>query len=132
MSFRDAVDAKDMDAVEAMLADDVVFKSPVAHKPYEGKAITGAILRAVAEVFEDLTYVREIRDPNGVNDAFMFEAKVNGLDITGCDFLVYNDAGKIVEFMVMVRPLKAAHALAERMGERFGQIMEDAQRAQQA
>lgn len=119
-TFREAVEAKDLDAVEALLADEVVFRSPVAFKPYPGKAITNAILRSVVEVFEDFHYVREMRD--GDKHALVFEAKVDGLDITGCDFLVYNDEGKIVDFMVMVRPLKAAQALAVRMAERYPDI----------
>lgn len=122
MTFREAVEARDMEAVEAMLADDVVFRSPVAFKPYPGKAITAAILRAVVEVFEEFRYVREIHDPGGVDHALVFEAKVDGLAITGCDFLRYDDAGRIADFMVMVRPLRAAEALAARMGERFAQI----------
>ena len=52
-NFREAIEARDLDAVEAMLADDVVFHSPVAFRPYPGKAVTAAILRAVAQVFED-------------------------------------------------------------------------------
>ncbi|MDW5598087.1 nuclear transport factor 2 family protein [Conexibacter stalactiti] len=122
MTFREAVEARDMAAVEAMLADEVVFRSPVAFKPYPGKAITAAILRAVVEVFEDFRYVREIHDASGVDHALIFEATVDGLSITGCDFLRYDDAGRIVDFMVMVRPLRAAEALAARMGERFEQI----------
>lgn len=125
MTFREAVEAREMAAVEAMLADEVVFRSPVAFKPYPGKAITAAILRAVIEVFEDFHYVREIRDPNG-DHALVFEAKVDGLAITGCDFLRYDDAGKIVDFMVMVRPLRAAEALAARMTERFERIQAEA------
>ena len=124
-TFREAVEARDPAAMEALLAEDVVFRSPVAHKPYPGKAITAAILRAVMEVFEDFRYVREI--DGGENHALVFEAKVGELDITGCDFLHYNDEGKIDEFMVMVRPLKAAEALAKEMGERFDQIVADAQ-----
>ena len=50
-AFREAVEAGDMDAVEALLAEDVVFTSPVVFKPYPGKAITAAILRAVSQVF---------------------------------------------------------------------------------
>ena len=76
-TFREAIEAKDMDAVEAMLAEDVVFTSPVAFKPYPGRAITAAILRAVVKVFEDFTYVREIHD--GVHHAYEFTAKVDGL-----------------------------------------------------
>ena len=126
-SFREAVDAHDMDAVEALLADDVVFRSPVAHKPYPGKAITSAILRGVVEVFDGFHYVREIHDANRRDHAFVFQATVDGLDVTGCDFLQFNDEGKIVDFMVMVRPLKAAEALSRQMAAKFDQIQAAAQ-----
>ena len=119
-TFEEAVEARDLDAVEAMLPDDVVFHSPVAFRPYPGKAITSAILRAVIEVFEEFRYVRRIED--GAQRAYVFTAKVDGLDITGCDFLTYDADGKIVDFMVMVRPLKAAQALAARMAERYAAI----------
>lgn len=118
--FRTAIEAKDMDAVEALLADDVVFRSPVAFAPYPGKAITNAILRSVVEVFEDFRYVRQLQD--GREEAYVFEAKVDGLDITGCDFLTFDEEGRITEFMVMTRPLKASQALAARMAERFEAI----------
>lgn len=118
--FRTAIEAKDMDAVEALLADDVVFRSPVAFAPYPGKAITNAILRSVVEVFEDFRYVRQLQD--GREEAYVFEAKVDGLDITGCDFLTFDEEGRITEFMVMTRPLKASQALAVRMAERFEAI----------
>ncbi len=121
-AFRAAVEAGDVTAMQATLADDVTFRSPVAHKPYEGKAITAAILANVFEVFEDFHYVRELADDTG--HALVFEAKVDGLQITGCDFLVLDDNGLITDFMVMVRPLKAAHALAEAMGARFDKIVE--------
>lgn len=123
-TFRAAVEAGDVAAMQATLADDVVFRSPVAHKPYEGKAITAAILANVFEVFEDFRYVRELGDASG--HALVFEATVAGLDITGCDFLVLDDDGLITDFMVMVRPLKAAHALADAMGARFERIVEQA------
>lgn len=123
-SFREAVENRDLDALADLLADDVVFRSPVAFKPYAGKPIVRAILQHVIQVFEDFHYVREIG--GDVDHALVFEAKVDGLSITGCDFLQYDDAGKIVDFMVMVRPLRSAEALAARMGERFEQIQADA------
>jgi ketosteroid isomerase-like protein len=125
-TFREAVDAGDMDAVAATLADDVVFWSPVAFKPYPGKAITAAILRGVSEVFTDFHYVREIHDVDGRDHVLRFEAMVDGLTVSGCDFIHYDDAGKIDNFMVMVRPLRAAEALATRMGEKFEQIQAQA------
>ncbi|MFR9749708.1 nuclear transport factor 2 family protein [Nocardia sp. 004] len=124
--FRAAVEARDEAAIEAMLADNVVFTSPVAFKPYPGKAITAAILRAVIRVFEDFHYVREIGDANGSDHAFIFEATVDGKQITGCDFLHFDAEGKIDDFMVMVRPLSAATALAARMGEQFERIKQEA------
>ncbi|MBF6472378.1 MULTISPECIES: nuclear transport factor 2 family protein [Nocardia] len=124
--FREAVEARDEAAIEALLADDVVFTSPVAFKPYPGKAITAAILRAVIRVFEDFRYVREIADAGGRDHAFVFEATVDGKQLTGCDFLHFDEHGKIDDFMVMVRPLSAAQALATRMGEQFARIESEA------
>ena len=124
--FRKAVEARDHEAVTALLADDVVFTSPVAFKPYPGKAITAAILRGVLRVFEDFTYVREFANPDGRDLALVFTATVHGKQITGCDFLHFDDAGKIDDFMVMVRPLTGAHALAEAMNAQFDQIAREA------
>lgn len=124
--FRAAVEARDETAIEALLADDVVFTSPVAFAPYPGKAITAAILRAVIRVFEDFRYVREIADPNGRDHALMFEASVDGKQINGCDFLHLDEHGKIDDLMVMVRPLSAARALSARMGEQFERIKAEA------
>ncbi|MCU1642463.1 MAG: hypothetical protein JWN03_2738 [Nocardia sp.] len=125
-SFRQAVEARDQQAIEALLADDVVFTSPVAFKPYPGKAITAAILRGVMRVFEDFHYVREIADSNGRDHALLFEATVAGKKLTGCDFLKFDDEGKIIDLMVMVRPLSGATALAEAMGAQFEQIQQEA------
>ncbi|WP_405135198.1 nuclear transport factor 2 family protein [Nocardia sp. NBC_01388] len=125
-SFRQAVEARDQQAIEALLAENVVFTSPVAFKPYPGKAITAAILRAVMRVFEDFHYVREIADSNGRDHALVFEATVAGKKLSGCDFLTFDDEGKIVDFTVMVRPLSGATALAEAMGAQFEQIQQEA------
>ena len=122
--FRAAVEARDADAMEALLADDVVFTSPVAFKPYPGKPITAAILRGVMRVFENFRYIREI--DGGRDHALVFEAEVDGKTITGCDFLRMNDDGLIEDFMVMVRPLSGATALAARMGDEFDRIASEA------
>lgn len=138
--FRTAVEERDEAAVEAMLADTVAFSSPVVFKPYVGKEITAAILRGALRVFEDFRYIREIADGDGRDHAFVFEATISGrisgeaaggagIKVTGCDFLHFNDEGLIDDFMVMVRPLSAATALAEAMADQFDRIQREAARA---
>lgn len=126
-AFREAVEAKDMDAVEALLAEDVVFTSPVVFKPYPGKAITAAILHGVARVFEDFRYVREIGDPDGSDSALVFAARVGDRELTGCDFIHLNEEGLIDELTVMVRPLSGAQALQAAMGAQFERIAKEAE-----
>jgi hypothetical protein len=124
--FRQAVEARDEQAIADLLADDVVFTSPVAFAPYPGKPITAAILRAVLRVFEDFHYIREITDTGGRDSALVFQAVVDGKEVTGCDFLHVDEAGLIDEFMVMVRPLSAAHALSAAMAAQFDRIQREA------
>ena len=125
-SFRVAAEAGDAAALEALLSENVVFTSPVAHKPYPGRAMTAAILRGVLRVFDDLRYVREIVSADGRDHALMFRATVAGKEVHGCDFLHFDDDGLIDDLTVMVRPLSGANALAAAMGEQFGRIEQEA------
>lgn len=120
--FRRAVEARDFGAVEAMLAEDVRFTSPVAFTPYAGRAMTAAIFRAVIRVIEGFEYVREINDAGGRDSALVFRGTVGGKELTGCDFIHVGDDGLIDDFMVMVRPLSAAQALSDAMGAQFDRI----------
>jgi hypothetical protein len=113
--FRAAVEAEDFDRAVSLLADDVVFRSPVVFKPYRGRAEVSMLLHAVSRVFEDFRYTREIGDPDGRDHALVFEARVGDRQLEGCDFLRTNADGLIEEFVVMVRPLSGALALAEAM-----------------
>lgn len=126
IDFRAAVEARDPDAIAAALADDVVFRSPVAFKPYPGKAITAAILRGVLRIFEDFRYVRELSGEGHHDHALVFEARIGDVAVEGCDFLHLDENGLIDEFTVMIRPLSAAQTLAAAMATQFEQIQREA------
>ncbi|MEV1015266.1 nuclear transport factor 2 family protein [Micromonospora sp. NPDC049801] len=126
IDFRAAVEAGDLDAIEASLADNVVFRSPVAFKPYQGKPITAAILRGVLRVFEDFRYLRELSGEGGPDHALVFEARMGDVAVEGCDFLHLDESGLVDQFTVMVRPLSAVQALAAAMGAEFDQIQREA------
>jgi len=113
--FRAAVEAQDLDAAISLLAEDVVFRSPIVFKPYRGRAEVGAILSAVSRVFEDFRYTREIGAADAREHALVFEARVGERQLEGCDFLHTDEDGLIRELVVMVRPLSGALALAEAM-----------------
>ena len=113
--FRAAVEARDMTAAIALLADDVVFNSPIAFTPYRGREAVGMVLRAVLEVFEDFRYEREIGAPGAADHALVFRTRIGDKEIEGCDFLHLNQDGAITDLTVMVRPLNGALALAEAM-----------------
>jgi hypothetical protein len=117
--FRAAIEARDIEAAIALLADDVEFRSPVTHAAYQGRDAAGMLLRAVFQIFEDFRYVREIGDVD--NHALVFHARVGDRQVEGCDFLCTRADGTIGEFMVMVRPMSGLLALAEAMKARLSQ-----------
>jgi limonene-1,2-epoxide hydrolase len=113
--FRDAVEAQDIEAAIALLAEDVVFRSPVVFKPYHGREAVAPLLRAVSRVFEDFRYECEIGAEGASDHALVFSARVGERKLDGCDFLHTNEHGLIDDMCVMVRPLSGALALAEAM-----------------
>lgn len=111
--------ANDLSGVDALLADEVVFISPVVHTPQHGKAVAAMYLRAAFQVLFNpgFRYVREIV---GDSDAMLeFETEVDGVLVNGVDIIKWNAEGRITEFKVMVRPLKAITVIHERMGALF-------------
>ena len=112
-AFKAAAEAKDFSAAEEVFADDVVFRSPVVFKPYEGREALLLLLGAVVRVFEDFRYVEQVE--SGDTAALVFEARVGDRDLQGVDILRFDAAGRVRELIVMVRPMSGMHALAEAM-----------------
>ena len=115
--WHNIVRTRDASGLGELLADDVVFYSPVVHTPQVGKAITSMYMSAAVHVFgnESFRYVREVV---GVSDAVLeFETEIDGIVINGVDMIKWNENGQIIEFKVMIRPLKAVNLIHQKMGE---------------
>lgn len=108
---------RDLRGLDALLAEDTVFHSPVVHTPQHGKAVTLHYLHAAFHVFfnDSFHYVREVV---GATDAILeFEVLIDGITVNGVDMLHWNEAQQITEFKVMLRPLKAINLIHQKMGE---------------
>lgn len=101
-----------------LLAPDCVFRSPVAFQPYHGAAKTALVLATAASVFEDFRYQRRFASDNDVG--LEFSARIGTVQLKGIDLIRFDDAGKITEFEVMVRPASGLQALGEAMAQRLG------------
>jgi hypothetical protein len=112
-AFRRAAEAKDFSHASELFAEDVVFKSPVVFKPYEGREAVAILLGAVVQVFKDFRYVEHVETDDTA--VLMFEARAGDRDLQGVDILRFAGDGRIAEMIVMVRPMSALHALADEM-----------------
>ncbi len=113
---------RDPDALDDLLADDVVFHSPIVHTPQRGKALTRLYLTAAFHVLveNEFRYVREVV---GERDAVLeFTATVDGIHVNGVDMIHWNAEGRIDDFKVMLRPLKAVNLLHSLMRSMLEQL----------
>lgn len=117
-AFRAAIEAQDIDAAVALLHDDVVFRSPAVFKPYEGAPQVEHLLRTVFGVFADFRYADELHGDE--THALVFHARVGTREVQGLDLIREDDAGRITEFTVMVRPASGLTALMQAMAARLG------------
>lgn len=120
--WHDLVEARNPQALDDLLADEVMFHSPVVHTPQEGKAITKLYLTAALHTLnnEHFHYTREVLDGN--NAVLEFTTELEGIQVNGVDMIRCDGEGRIVDFKVMVRPLKAVnkiHAMMAAMLEKM-------------
>lgn len=114
-SWHHIVRHSDFAGLQQLLAEDCVFHSPVVHTPQRGRDLTAAYLAAAMQVLGNGTF-RYMRQVVAERDAVLeFEAELDGIHINGVDLIHWNDDGRITDFKVMVRPLKAVNLLHQRM-----------------
>lgn len=113
--WHDLVRTRNVAGLDALLAEDVVFHSPVVHTPQRGRPLVMGYLTAAGQVFFNPTF-RYAREVHGTHDAVLeFEVEIDGIQVNGVDMIRWNDAGRIVDFKVMVRPLKAIQLIHAKM-----------------
>lgn len=109
------VRSQDPSGLNDLLSEDAVFYSPIVHTPQRGRELTAMYLTAAFHVLFNPTF-RYVREIVGASDAVLeFETEIDGIVVNGVDLIKWNDAGRIVEFKVMLRPLKAINLIHQKM-----------------
>ena len=121
--WHEMLQTSDMSILNELLAEDVVFRSPVAYQPYPGKQVVSFILTNVIQIFEDFTYHREFYSEDGLNVVLEFSANVGEKKLKGIDMIQFNEQGQIIDFEVMLRPKSGLEALAAQMGQRMAAFL---------
>ena len=114
-AWHELVASRDPAGLSELLADDVVFHSPIVHTPQEGRARTSMYLTGAMHVLgnDDFTYVREVVD--GPNAVLEFTTTIDGIQVNGVDMIEFNDEGQISDFQVMLRPMKGIQIVGQKM-----------------
>jgi hypothetical protein len=113
------VTTADANVLAPLLAENIVFRSPFVQSPIPGHAATLLVLTTVVQIFENFLYHRTF--VAGSHDVGLeFSANIGQWQLKGIDLIRFNEAGQMVEFEVMIRPIKALQALGEAMGNRIG------------
>ena len=109
--------SKDIPRLNDILDDEVIFYSPVVHTPQIGKKITHLYLSAALHVIanDSFKYIKKVIDGNVT--ILEFEDEIDGIKVNGVDIITWNNSGKIIEFKVMIRPIKAINIIHQKMGE---------------
>lgn len=114
-NWHQVVASRDVAGLDALLAENVVFHSPVVHTPQIGKALTRLYLTAALGVLFNDTF-RYVREIIGERDAALeFTVEIDGIAVNGVDLIAWDDEGRITDFKVMLRPLKAINLIHQKM-----------------
>ena len=112
--WHDMLHKRDLGRIDELLAENCVFLSPIVHTPQQGRDLTRLYLTAALAVFnESFKYLKEVVSQQ--HAVLEFTCEVDGIMVNGVDIMTFDSAGKIIEFKVMVRPLKAINLLHAKM-----------------
>jgi hypothetical protein len=113
------VHARDFSRLIELMEPQAIFRSPIAHTPYQGAEAVSRILDAALHSFTDFEYLRSF-SMDDQNIALEFQAKVDDKAVKGIDLIRFSESGQIAEFEVMLRPMSGLARLAEHMKAKVG------------
>lgn len=114
-AWHQVVKDRNLARLDTLLDNEAVFVSPIVHTPQRGKKLAIMYLAAAFDVFLNPTF-RYVREIIGDSDAMLeFETEIDDVLVNGVDIIKWNESGRIVEFKVMIRPLKAIGLIHQRM-----------------
>lgn len=115
--WHEIVRGRDLESLTSLLAADACFHSPIVHRPQAGRAVTAMYLSAACQVLlnDSFRYVREV--VSGHHAVLEFVVEIDGVEINGVDMIRWNEDGRIDDFKVMIRPLKAIELIHRKMRE---------------
>ncbi|MDR7252485.1 hypothetical protein J2X46_001461 [Nocardioides sp. BE266] len=117
------VESRDAAGLPALIAEDAVFRSPAVHAPQEGRdTVVGYLTAAFTVLGPELTYEREWLGEDSA--VLQFRTVVGGFDVSGIDMITWDADGQIVDFTVMVRPMRALEAVIQHMGAELMRMLE--------
>ena len=114
---------RDLSKLADIVHRDAVFRSPMAHAPYQSAPALALVLGTVVQVFEGFTYHRQLVTEDGLSVVLEFSAHIGDRQLKGIDLIRFDEHGKIVELEVMVRPMSGLQALGAEMGKRLGHLL---------
>lgn len=118
-AWHEIVATRNESALFELLAETVVFHSPVVHTPQSGRPVVFAYLRAALQVFGQPSF-RYVREVVGNQDAVLeFTVDLDGVHVNGVDMLRWDERGRVVDFKVLLRPLKAVNLIHQQMSSRL-------------
>jgi hypothetical protein len=126
------IKSHDQAALWELLHPDAVFESPVVHSPQRGRDITFKYLASAEQVLGGPGFVYRGEWRSNTGAVLEFENVIEGITINGVDIITFDDDGRITNFKVMVRPLKAVNLLHRLMGEQLARLAEAAKSPSQS
>jgi hypothetical protein len=120
--WHEVVRRRDPAELSELLAEDATFHSPILHRPQQGRDLTLLYLTGAMHVLGNETF-RYVREVVGDHDAVLeFVADIDGVHVNGVDMICWDSAGRITDFTVMLRPLRAIQLVQHRMAALLAQL----------